>query len=105
MVAVGLYTSDYLSDGYLPVHMDSATELADYLDHVRDQMNMATQQLWKLMASWSRDQMIDAGMLVYSSVPRTSPTSPGSTSRTTGSSSRIASSASARSTATSTAAR
>ena len=70
MVAVGLYTSDYLSDGYLPVHMDSATELADYLDHVRDQMNMATQQLWKLMAAWSRDQMIDAGMLVYSSVPR-----------------------------------
>ena len=70
MIAVGLYTSDYLSDGYIPVHMDSASELADYLDHVREEMNATTQNLWKVMASWSRDQMIDAGLLVYSSVPR-----------------------------------
>lgn len=70
MVAVGLYTSDYLSDGYLPVHMDSAGELADYLEHVLDLMVAATNRLWRVMAAWSRDQMIDAGLLVYSSVPR-----------------------------------
>jgi len=70
MVAVGLYTSDYLSDGYTPVHMESAAELADYLHHVREQMVSATAELWRTMASWNRDQMIDAGLLVYSSVPR-----------------------------------
>ena len=70
MYAVGLYTSDYLSDGYLPVHMDSATELADYLDHLRDEIHEATQQLWKEVAGWSRDQMIDSGLLVYYNVPK-----------------------------------
>lgn len=70
MVAVGLYTSDYLSDGYLPVHMDSAGELADYLDHLREAMSEATSQLWKVMAGWTRDQMIDAGLLVYYNVPK-----------------------------------
>jgi hypothetical protein len=70
MVAVGLYTSDYLSDGYIPVHMDNASELADYLDHMRDQMQHVTSELWKRMAGWTRDQMIDAGLLVYYSVPK-----------------------------------
>jgi len=70
MVAVGLYTSDYLSNGYIPVHMDNASELADYLDHMRDQMQNATSELWKRMAGWSRDQMIDAGLLVYYAVPK-----------------------------------
>jgi len=65
IVAVGLYTSDYLSDGYIPVHMDSASELADHLDHLRDQMTEATTEMWKMMAGWTRDQMIDAGLLVY----------------------------------------
>ena len=36
------HMSDYLSDGYIPVHMDSASELADYLDHMREQMTEAT---------------------------------------------------------------
>ena len=65
MVAVGLYTSDYLSDGYIPVHMDNASELADYLDDQREKMETATAELWKMMAGWSREQMIDAGLLVY----------------------------------------
>ena len=38
----GVYTSDYLSDGYIPVHMDTASELADYLDDQREKMNEAT---------------------------------------------------------------
>jgi hypothetical protein len=70
MYAVGLYTSDYLSDGYIPVHMDSASELADYLDHLRDAIHDATQRLWKEVAGWSRDQMIDSGLLVYYNVPK-----------------------------------
>jgi hypothetical protein len=70
MVAVGLYTSDYLSEGYLPVHMDNHSELADYLDHLRDQMTRATSELWRRMAGWTRDQMIDAGLLVYYGVVR-----------------------------------
>ncbi|MCD9197714.1 hypothetical protein [Aeromicrobium wangtongii] len=65
VVAVGLYTSDYLSDGYIPVHMENAGDLADYLDLLREKMADATSQLWKRMAGWSRDQMIDAGSLVY----------------------------------------
>jgi len=70
MVAVGLYTSDYLSNGYIPVHMDNASEMADYLDHMRDQMQHVTAELWKRMAGWTREQMIDAGLLVYYSVPK-----------------------------------
>lgn len=65
VVAVGLYSSDYLSEGYIPVHMDNASDLADYLDLLREQMADTTSQLWKRMAGWSRDQMIDAGSLVY----------------------------------------
>ncbi len=68
IVALGVYTSDYLTDGYQPVHMDSASELADYLDDVREKMTEATTGMWKMMASWSREQMIDAGLLVYYAV-------------------------------------
>jgi hypothetical protein len=68
IVAVGVYTSDHLSDGYIPVHMDSASDLADHLDDLRDRMAEATTGMWKMMAGWSREQMIDAGLLVYSGV-------------------------------------
>jgi hypothetical protein len=65
LVSVGLYTSDYLSDGYIPVHMESAAELADYFDDQREKMETATAEMWKMMAGWSREQMIDSGLLVY----------------------------------------
>ena len=65
ITALGVYTSDYLSDGYIPVHMDSACELADYLDDLREKMTEATTGMWKMMAGWTREQMIDAGLLVY----------------------------------------
>ena len=70
MVAVGLYTSDFLSDGYLPVHMDNHSDLADYLDHLSEVMTTATADLWKRISTWSRDQMVDAGLLVYYGVLR-----------------------------------
>jgi hypothetical protein len=68
IVALGAYTSDYLSDGYQPVHMDSATDLADFFDHTREKMTEATTGMWKMMAGWTREQMIDAGLLVYYAV-------------------------------------
>jgi len=70
IVAVGLYTSDFLSEGYIPVHMDNASELADYMDHMREGLETATARMWKMMAGWTRDQMIDAGLLVYAGVTK-----------------------------------
>jgi hypothetical protein len=68
LVAIGLYTSDYLSDGYIPLHMDNPSDLADYLEHLTEELEEATTGMWKMMAGWTRDQMIDAGLLVYAGV-------------------------------------
>lgn len=68
LVAVGLFTSDALSDGYIPVSMDNASDLADELDQQRERFERATAAMWRTMAGWSRDQMIDAGLLVYAGV-------------------------------------
>ena len=65
ITAIGIYSSDYLTDGFIPVHMDSADDLASWLEEERDKMTEATTGMWKMMAGWTRDQMIDAGLLVY----------------------------------------
>jgi hypothetical protein len=70
IAAVGMYTSDALTDGYVPVGMENAEQLAETMEHYRDVLNQATADLWKRIASWSREQMIDAGALVYSSVAK-----------------------------------
>ena len=70
VVSIGLYTSDYLSDGYLPVAMDNPATLADFLEHEREVIQQATSDLWTVMADWSRDQLVDSGLLVYYSVPK-----------------------------------
>lgn len=70
IVAVGMYTSDALTDGYLPVGMEDAGTLAETMEHYREILNEATADLWKRIAGWSREQMIDAGALVYSSVAK-----------------------------------
>lgn len=70
MTAVGLYTSDYLSGGYLPVAMDNPSTLAEFLESEREVLRKATSDLWKVMATWSRDQLVDAGLLVYYNVPK-----------------------------------
>ncbi len=59
--AVGMYTSDALTDGYIPVGMDNADRLADTMEQYREILNEATTDLWKRIATWSREQMIDAG--------------------------------------------
>lgn len=68
IAAVGMYTCDPLTDGYVPVGMDNAEVLAETMEHYRDIVTEATADLWKRMATWTREQMIDAGALVYSSV-------------------------------------
>jgi hypothetical protein len=64
-VAVGCYTSDFLSDGEIPVAMDNASTLADYFEQQSDVLGRATTAMWRVMAGWTRDQMLDAGALIY----------------------------------------
>ena len=70
IVAVGLYTSDFLSEGEIPVAMDNASAMAEFLDHEGEILAQATRELWKRMAGWSRDQMIDAGAMMYAAVAK-----------------------------------
>jgi hypothetical protein len=70
IAAVGMYTSDPLTDGYEPVGMENAESLAETMESYREILNQATADLWKRIANWSREQMIDAGALVYSSVAK-----------------------------------
>lgn len=68
VTGVGLYTSDALSDGFEPVGMGSVDELADTFEMLTEKVRAATVDLWKKMAGWSRDQMMDAGAITYFSL-------------------------------------
>ncbi len=57
-----------LSEGHVPVGMGSADELAATFESLTEKFRVATVALWKRMAGWSRDQMMDAGALVYFSL-------------------------------------
>ena len=70
VVAVGLYTSDFLSDGEIPVAMENSATLAEFLDHEGETLTIATRELWERMATWTRDQMIDAGAMMYAGVAK-----------------------------------
>lgn len=70
VIAVGLYTSDHLSDGEIPVAMDSASTLADFLDNEEQILRDATRTLWQATAGWTRDQMLDAGSSIYFGVAK-----------------------------------
>jgi hypothetical protein len=68
MVGVGLYTSDALSETYVPVGMESREELTRTFEMLTTKAKEATTRLWQRIAGWSRDQMIDAGAIVYFSI-------------------------------------
>jgi hypothetical protein len=68
LVGVGLYTSDSLSEGYLPVAMGSREELTACFRSLTDKVKDASNKLWRRIAGWSRDQMIDAGAITYFSI-------------------------------------
>ncbi|MFT4583051.1 MAG: hypothetical protein ACI8XZ_002809, partial [Gammaproteobacteria bacterium] len=65
VVAVGLYTSDVLTEGYMPVAMETSAELTAAFVALTEKVKDATMKLWKRIAGWSRDQMMDAGAMVY----------------------------------------
>ena len=68
LTGIGLYTSDVLSEGHLPVGMESAETLAATFEALTDKIRAATVALWKHTATWTRDQMMDAGAIVYFSI-------------------------------------
>ncbi|MBN8866253.1 MAG: hypothetical protein J0H98_01745 [Solirubrobacterales bacterium] len=69
VIGVGLYTSDFLSDRYVPVGMGSRRELTDTLNELTDLMTEATRALYRRFSGYSMDQMIEAGILTYYQAP------------------------------------
>jgi hypothetical protein len=65
IVGVGLYTSDYLSDRYEPVSMDSSASLAEALEELAAVCAAATRKLYSRYADMSNRQMIEAGVYTY----------------------------------------
>ena len=65
IIGVGLYTSDPLTDGHIPVGMDNRETLTETFRTLDGLFKDATARLWKRIAGWSRDQMLDAGALTY----------------------------------------
>lgn len=63
---VGLYTSDPLSNGFIPVGMGSVDELTSVFKDLTNRLKHALTNLWTRFAAWSRDQLLDAGALTYS---------------------------------------
>lgn len=68
LVGVGLYTSDVLTDGYVPVGMDSPEQLAETFEDLTEKVRTAIAALWRRVAGWSRDEMMDSGAIVYFSL-------------------------------------
>ena len=68
LAGVGLYASDPLSDGFVPVGMASREELAATFRSLTAELKAAMDKLWLRMAGWTRDQFLDAGALTYFSV-------------------------------------
>ncbi|MGA7397930.1 MAG: hypothetical protein WBW62_10840 [Solirubrobacterales bacterium] len=65
ILGVGLYTSDFLTDRYIPVGMDSRDDLINTLNEMTEQMKEATKKLYRRFSEMSMDQMIEAGIYVY----------------------------------------
>ena len=65
ITGVGLYTSDPLTDGHVPVGMESRETLTETFRELDGLFKEATAGLWKRIAGWSRNQMLDAGALTY----------------------------------------
>lgn len=70
LAGVGLYVSDPLSDGHQPLGMGSREELIAKFNELSGILKDATNKLWTRMAGWSRDQLMDAGALVYFSIAK-----------------------------------
>ena len=65
ITGVGLYTSDFLTDRYVPVGMDSRQDLIDTLNEMSEQMKEATKKLYRRFSEMTMNQMIEAGIYTY----------------------------------------
>jgi hypothetical protein len=65
LVGIGLYTSDTLSEGYIPVAMNSKEELTACFKSLTEKVKDANNKLWRRVTSWTRDEMMDAGAITY----------------------------------------
>jgi len=65
IVGVGLYASDFLTDRYVPVGMDSAKELTETLLALTEELKVATRKLYSRFAEMTNDQMVEAGIYTY----------------------------------------
>jgi hypothetical protein len=65
VIGFGLYTSDYLTDRYVPVGMDSRPTLVETLGHLTEEMKRATAELYRRFAQMTFDQMVEAGIYAY----------------------------------------
>ena len=68
LAGIGLYTSDPLTEGHVPLGMGSAEELTRTFNQLTAVIKDATRKLWMRMADWNRDQLLDAGALAYFSI-------------------------------------
>jgi hypothetical protein len=69
IVGFGLYTSDFLSDRYTPVGIDSRAELTDTLNALTEELTQATRNLYSRFAGMSFDQMVEGGIYSYIHAP------------------------------------
>jgi hypothetical protein len=69
IIGVGLYAADFLTDGYVPVGMDSARDLTDTLGALTEEITQATRRLYSRFAEMTFDQMVEAGIYVYFQAP------------------------------------
>ncbi|PTL60026.1 hypothetical protein [Paraconexibacter algicola] len=69
VIGVGLYTSDVLTDRYVPVGMGSRKELVDTFDELTLAVNRATRELYSKFASMDNQQMVEAGIATYLRAP------------------------------------
>ncbi|MCW3013637.1 MAG: hypothetical protein JWO02_729 [Solirubrobacterales bacterium] len=65
ITGVGLYTSDFLCDRYVPVGMDSAKQLTETLLQLTEELKVATRRLYSRFSEMTNDQMVEAGIYVY----------------------------------------
>lgn len=65
LVGIGLYVSDGLSEGHVPLGMNSREELIETFRTLNQTLKDAMEKLWLLMAEWTREQLLEAGSLVY----------------------------------------
>jgi hypothetical protein len=65
IVGVGLYTSDFLCDRYIPVGMGSRTELTETLEGLTELLMSTTRALYERFSGMSLKEMTNVGAAAY----------------------------------------